>query len=85
MFGMLIAILRFDVVPVERGRTGKGEVAFVLSFGIGDRMIAGAIARSRPCRVGTWCETRMVRPLPWSFWKALRHCNLIYLRAPLFS
>jgi hypothetical protein len=45
MFCMLIAILRFDVVTIEYGRAGKGEIAFVLSFGIGNLMFAAAIGR----------------------------------------
>jgi hypothetical protein len=85
MLGMLIAVLRFDVVPIEHGRASKGKVAFVLSLGVGDQMLAATIAGKRPCHAGTWCGAGMVRPLSWPFWKALRHFDLFHVRGPLFS
>jgi hypothetical protein len=44
---MLIEILRLYVIPIQHGGAGKGQIALILSFGIGKRMLAAAAAGGR--------------------------------------
>jgi len=45
MLRMLIAILRLHVIPIHHGGAGKGQIALILSFGIGNRMLTAAARR----------------------------------------
>jgi hypothetical protein len=49
MLRMLEEILRLHVIPIQHGGAGKGQIALILSFGIGNRMLTAAAAR-RPDR-----------------------------------
>ena len=70
---MLIAILCFNDVAVQSRRAGKGEVAVVLAFGIGQTSAPTRVGFSVPRQIGA---AVVIASLSRVVWVSFRHLAL---------